>query len=215
MNKPILVIGGGGHAAVLVEILRQTDQDIIGIVAPEIDSRRTILDGIRHFQDDTEILQFSPTSVCLVNAIGSLPGNSTREDVYNKFVGMGYRFARVIAPSSIVSKHADLEQGVQIFPGAIVQCGAKIGRNTIVNSGAIVEHDCVIGSHNHLAPGSILSGAVSTGDSVHIGTGAVVIQSIAVGHGATVGAGVTLNKDIPGGATAFGFRFVLKTEEDT
>jgi sugar O-acyltransferase (sialic acid O-acetyltransferase NeuD family) len=210
LNKPILVIGGGGHAAVLVEILRQTNQDIIGIVAPVIDSRRKILEGIRHFKDDTDILQFPSESVFLVNGIGSLPGNPTRETIYNKFVEMGYQFANVTAPSSIVSKYADLDQGVQILPGAIVQCGAKIGRNTIVNSGAIVEHDCVIGGHNHLAPGAMLSGEIWTGDSVHIGTGAVVIQSIAIGHGATVGAGANITKDVANGATAFGFRFAIK-----
>lgn len=205
------MLGAGGHAGVLIELLRQNGRDIKGIVAPTIEPSRPVLRGLSHFVADDDVLNFDPAEVELVNGIGSLPGSALRGSVYRKFATLGYHFSTVISQSAVVSDYVALGEGVQILPGAIVQCGASIGDNTIINSGAIVEHDCRIGEHNHLAPGVTLSGNVRTGNSVHLGTGAVVIQGVAIGADAVVGAGATLTRDVPAGATILGFRAITKT----
>ncbi|OUR92451.1 hypothetical protein A9Q81_16660 [Gammaproteobacteria bacterium 42_54_T18] len=203
MNKPLLIIGGGGHASVLVDILRQQKREILGIVSPDMDVTRKVFQGIRHYSNDDDILNFESDSIMLVNGIGSLPYNNLREKIYRKFNLLGYEFETVVASNAIVSDYVILGEGVQIITGAIVQVNVRIGSNTIVNTGTIVEHDCNIGENNHIAPGVTLSGQVVTCECVHIGSGATVIQNVRVGANSVVAAGAVLGKNLQPNTTHF------------
>lgn len=203
MSKPVLVLGAGGHAAVVVEMLRQLNYRIVGLVAQDRPVSQPVFEGLTWYSSDDDVLSFDKGVILLVNAIGSLPGQNTRLKIYDKFKELGYHFATLVSPSAIVSDYAALSEGVQIMPRTIVNVNARIGENSIINSGAIVEHDCVIGSHNHIAPGAVLSGGVVTNECVHIGTGAKIIQGIHIGERTTVGAGVTVTKDLDNNKTLY------------
>lgn len=196
MSKPVLVLGAGGHAAVLVDMLRQLNHTIVGLVAGDKPADKPVFAGIPYYASDDAVLTFDKDSVLLANGIGSLPDRNTRFKVHKQFKQAGYRFITVVSPRAIVSDYSSLAEGVQVMPGAIVNVNSIVGEGTIVNSGAIIEHDCLIGNHNHIAPGAALSGDVSTGDYVHIGTGASVIQGIKIGHHVMVGAGATVTKNL-------------------
>lgn len=196
MNKPVLVLGAGGHAAVVIDILRQLNCTVLGLVAKEQPKASTVFEGLTWYSSDEDVLSFDKDSILLVNAIGSLPGQETRAKVHQIFKLEGYTFMTVVSPKAILSDFASLAEGVHIMPGSIVNTNAYIGEGTIINSGAIIEHDCVIGRHNHIAPGAVLSGSVFTGDYVHIATGAKVIQGIQIGERALVGAGATVTKSL-------------------
>lgn len=196
MNKPLIILGAGGHAAVLVDILRSQGRTLFSIIAPSRDDTRIALAGIEYWQDEEKILAYRPEQYELVNGIGSLPGNHLRAQLFTRYQTLGYHFATVISSQAIISNYAVLEEGAQVMAGAIIQTGAHIGRNSIINTGAIVEHDCCIGNDNHIAPGAVLCGGVVTGEGVHIGTRATIIQGISVGAYAIAGAGATLNRHL-------------------
>lgn len=203
MNKPVLVLGAGGHASVLVDMLRQLDIEILGIVSKEKPSENGIFSGIPWYENDEDVMIFDKSTVLLVNGIGSMPGNQIRHKVHSKFKQLGYSFCSVISPKAIVSSFTSLEEGVQIMPGCIVNTNVSVGASTILNSGAIIEHDCTIGKHNHVAPGVVFSGSVITEDFVHIGTGAQVIQGIRIGERALVGAGATVTRNLDSNKTLY------------
>lgn len=207
--KPLVILGAGGHTSVLVDILRQNQREILGLVSPDVDIDREVLADICHYYHDEDVLTFESDNIVLVNGIGSLPGNTLRTKIYKKFTMLGFTFDSVVAPSAIVSPYAKLGQGVQVMAGAIIQAGAVIGDNTIINTGAIIEHDCVIGSHNHIAPGVTLSGEVHTSDQVHVGTGASVVQCIAIGDNVVIGAGATITKNVPADHIAYSCRTTM------
>jgi len=209
LNKPLVILGAGGHAAVLMDTLKQKNAEVLGLVSPELDSHRAVLQGIPHYLQDDDVLIFSPEDVRLVNGLGSLPGNKLRAKLFTQFSALGYQFETVVAKSALISPYAELGHGVQIMPGAIIQAGAVIGANTIINTGAIIEHDCVIGAHNHIAPGVTLSGGVVTKEYVHIGTGASVIQGIRLDEHVVVSAGVGVTKSIPAAHTVFNGRICM------
>ena len=141
MSKPLLILGAGGHASVLVDILFQQKRKILGVVSPEVDSNSKVFNGIEHFESDDEILKFDKNSIKLVNGIGSLPGNNLRSLIFNKFGAMGYEFESVIDSTAIVSSFTELGEGVQVFPGVIIQTGVSIGANCIINTGTIIDND--------------------------------------------------------------------------
>lgn len=197
MAKPLVMLGAGGHASVLAEILLATNRQLTAVVSPEPVKKNGLLAGLARIVSDEELsASYQPEQVELVNGIGSIPGNNTRWELFEYFSKRGYRFAQVISPHAIISCHLELQEGVQIMAGAIVQTQVKIGANTLINTGAIIEHDCIIGTHNHIAPGVTLSGGVVTEAKVHIGTGANVIQGVRIAEQAIVGAGTTIARDV-------------------
>lgn len=196
MNKPIIVLGAGGHAAVLVDMLRSQGVVPLALVAPTAGAPRAVLADIPLWHDEAKILAYRPNEVELINGIGSLPGSPLRAELFARYRALGYHFARVVSTQAMVSDYVVLEEGVQVMAGAIIQAGTRIGANSIINTGAIVDHDGHLGSDNHVAPGAVLSGGVVTGERVHIGTGATVIQNIKIGSHTVVGAGATVVKDL-------------------
>ena len=195
MNKSVIIIGGGGHAAVLVDMLIMAQRQIIAYVAPTKSLNKTF-ENFQWLSADDDILTYSADTIELVNGIGSLPHTNLRTRLFNDFKRKGYTFASIISSNALISPSVSFEEGVQVFPGAIINSQSHIGVNSIINSGTIVEHDCIIGAHNHLAPKVALSGAVTTKDHVHIGTGANIIQAIHIGQNVTIGAGATVTQHI-------------------
>ncbi|BFT31117.1 acetyltransferase [Alteromonas sp. D210916BOD_24] len=198
-SLPIVLIGGGGHASVVAEILLQQGKEIIAIVSPESIAVRPVFKGIEHLTRDGDVTRFSTSEVKLVNGVGMLPKSLIRQKINGYYLAQGYQFDTVIAPSAVVSPYATLEQGTQIFAGAIVQTGAVIGAHSIINSKALVEHDCVLGEYNHIAPGATMCGQVRTKSNVFVGAGAVVTHNITIGDNAIVGAGSCITRSIDAG----------------
>ncbi|MCC4831111.1 acetyltransferase [Shewanella sp. 10N.7] len=194
--KPIVVIGGGGHASVLVDILRSQNREILAIICPNDISERNVFSGIEHLRNDADVLNFSHENILLVNGIGMLPRSDLKQKLNQYYLCLGYKFATVIATSAQVSPFSTIESGVQIFAGAIIQAGVSICEHSVINSGVILEHDCKVGTYNHIAPRATLCGQVSTGNDVFIGAGATIIQNIEIEHRAIVGSGALVTKNL-------------------
>lgn len=202
MQQSIIVLGGGGHASVLIATLLLQHQPVMGFVDPAV--QRGSIHGAKRLGDDEVILQHQPRDVRLVNGMGSIGSNVLRSMLFRRFKTEGYRFASVIHPSAVVARDVRLGEGVQIMAAAVIQPGSKIGANSIVNTGAVVDHHCRIGAHVHVGPGAILSGQVRVAVGAHIGTGASVIQSIDVGPWSVVGAGAVVVREVPKRVTVVG-----------
>jgi sugar O-acyltransferase (sialic acid O-acetyltransferase NeuD family) len=202
LELPVIVIGGGGHAKVLVSTLLLCQMRILGFV--DLDPGAPPLLGSKCCGGDAEVLLHAPGDVRLVNGVGSIGSTARRQEVYDRFTREGYRFATVIHPSAIIAPEAQIEAGVQIMAGAVLQPGSRVGSNAIVNTGAIVDHDCIVGAHTHIGPRAVLSGGVRVEAGAHIGTGACIIQGISIGAASVVGAGAVVIKDVPPGVTVVG-----------
>jgi UDP-perosamine 4-acetyltransferase len=203
-DAPVILLGAGGHALVLLDALALSGTRILGLVDTDASLADRKILGFPILGGDEVLRRHAPGSVRLVNAIGSVRSMSQRKLVYEKFRREGHAFASVLHPSVTVSRHAVLANGVQIMAGAVVQPCASIGEDTIVNTGATVDHDCRIGAHVHIAPGATLSGGVHIGDETHIGAGATIIQGVHVGARCTVGAGAVVLTDVAAGSRVTG-----------
>jgi sugar O-acyltransferase (sialic acid O-acetyltransferase NeuD family) len=202
VSLPIIVVGGSGHAKVLVSTLLLEHRTVLGFVDPD-PSLPPIL-GVRRLGDDNEVFRYAPEQIRLVNGVGSGRSTELRKSVYARFRDKQYFFEAAIHPSASIAADVRAGDGLQVMAGAIVQTGVRLGENVILNTGAIVDHDCVVGDHVHVAPGVTLSGCVHLDDRVHVGTGASIIQGIHIGTGSTVGAGAVVLHDVPAGITVVG-----------
>ncbi len=203
-EKPVILLGAGGHAKVLLDILLEQNIEVVGIVEKDGADLSLDLYGVPVIGSDSDVQQYPPDKVELVNGIGSIGATALRQKVYEKFKRQGYCFSQVIHPSAVVSRRAELGEGVQILAGAVVNIGVRIRDNSIINTNASVDHDCLIGAHVHIAPGVTLSGGVTVGDGSHIGTGASVVQGMEIGMNVIVGAGAAVIDNIEVGKTVYG-----------
>lgn len=194
---PVIVLGAGGHARVLIDLLQRQAVDIIGISDSDPEKYGLHILGIPVIGTDESILEYDPGSVNLVNGLGTIGHSSARRQIFVHFMEQGYRFRCMVHDSAIVSQHAELSEGVQIMAGAVIQAGCVLGKNSIVNTGAILDHDSSAGNHVHIAPGATVSGGVQIGDGTFIGAGAVVIQGVKIGTDCVIGAGAAVVRDVP------------------
>jgi sugar O-acyltransferase (sialic acid O-acetyltransferase NeuD family) len=201
---PIIIIGAGGHAKVLMDTLLDQDKDIIGIVDKEASKLGKDLLGIRVIGTDDIVFKYQAEKISLVNGIGSVQQTSLRKNINDQFKQKGYSFANVIHSSAIIAKDVKLGEGVQVMAGVVIQTGSTIGMNTIINTKASIDHDCKIGAHVHIAPGVTISGSVEIGDGAHIGTGAVLIQGIKIGRNSLIGAGSVVIRNVMPETTIIG-----------
>lgn len=200
MKASHIVIGGGGHARALVDILLVNKLPIKGYT-DHSETLGNVFQCIPYMGNDETIFSMSVHEIQLVNGIGSI---TQREKIFTLFKEKRYTFATVQHPSAIVSPFSTLEEGVQVMAGAIIQPGCFIGKNSIINTRASVDHDCVIGNHVHISPGAVLCGSVVVEDNVQIGAGATVIQGVRIGKNSLVGAGAVVIRDVPEGTTVIG-----------
>ena len=203
--KPLLILGGGGHARVLIDALRQSKcGNIIGIIDTDPNKQGSLIDGVPVIGDESILSGYDARQIRLVNGLCSIKTTEKRRCLFQKFKQKGYSFARVIHPAAIIAPGVILGEGTQVMAGAIIQPGCHVGENTIINTRVSVDHGCRIGRSVHLAPGVTISGEVVIDDNVHIGCGATVIQEIRIGKGSLVGAASLVIRHIPPDTTVVG-----------
>ncbi|TLS66735.1 acetyltransferase [Mariprofundus erugo] len=200
MSLDVIIIGGGGHARVVLDTLRSMQANVIGYLAPTKASRMPV----EYLGDDSSIRKYSSTDVELANGLGSVGSQNLRSMVYNRFKERGYRFTTLIHPAAIVAADAEFEEGCQVMAGSVVQTGVYCGENVLINTRAGVDHDCTIGANTHVSVGVTLSGDVSIGSHVHLGAGSTVIQGISIGDYSVVGAGAVVIADVGSDQTVVG-----------
>ena len=205
-ERRCVLLGGGGHASVLIEALKMNGiasphavldadpakwgQKLLGIPIVGGDDLlpRLINQGVRYF----------------AVGLGSTGDNRHRQRLFDLGLEHHLKPLTITHPSAICSQHAEVGPGCQLLPGCIVNAGARLGSNVIVNSGAVVEHDCVLENHVHVATGARLASGVMVGLGAHIGAGATVRQLISIGSRSLVGAGAVVVGDVPDDTVVIG-----------
>jgi sugar O-acyltransferase (sialic acid O-acetyltransferase NeuD family) len=203
-GKPVLIIGTGGHAVVVLSALQATNVAVAGLLDSDSARHGFQLLGVDILGGDDIAESAGPSEFTLVNGIGGVSNTDQRRGVFEKFRALGYDFLSVIHPSAVGVNVIDFGDGAQVMAGAVMQPRTRIGANSIVNTGATIDHDCTLGDHVHVAPGATLSGGVSVERCAMIGAGATVIQNVVVGENAFVAAGATVVSNIDAGARVGG-----------
>ncbi len=202
----VVVLGGGGHARVLLDcLLLRADSDIVGLLDADSSRVGSVVYEVPVLGNDELLGALVRRGVThFVVGLGGVGDNEPRRRLFEVGIGAGLRPLEVRHPSAVVSSRAELGEGCQLLPGCVVNAGAVLGRNVLVNSAAVVEHDCQIGDHVHLATGSRLASTVRMGVGANVGAGATVRQYTSIGACAIVGAGAVVVRDVPPGALVVG-----------
>jgi sugar O-acyltransferase (sialic acid O-acetyltransferase NeuD family) len=203
--RPLVLLGAGGHARVLLALARAAGHSVLGVCDPQLAADGDPQwEGVDVLGDDAALERYRPGEVHLMLGVGQLTDGTLRERLYRTLRDRGYTFPVLIHPTAWLAPDVSLAAGVQVMAGVVVQPGCQVGENSVLNTRVSIDHDCWIGSDVHVAPGATLCGSVTAGSGAYIGAGAVVIQGIRIGERAVVGAGVTLVRDLEPALTILG-----------
>lgn len=202
MDRRLLLIGAGGHAASVMDCaLASGLYEDVGVVEKNADAAGGIT-PVGCDEDLPRLFEEGWTDAFVT--VGSIGNTAVREKLARLIEEIGFFIPVIADPSAVVSPAAVIGPGTFVGKRAVVNTGTVIGRHAIVNTGAVIEHDCRIGDFCHISPGTVLCGKVYVEDRAHVGAGSVVRQGIRIGARALVGAGSAVVKDVPAGVTAFG-----------
>lgn len=201
--EKIVLIGGGGHCKVIIDILRKGNKyEIVGICDRNVGDK---IMGVPVIGDDSVLPQLLKSGI--KNAficIGALGNPQKRINIMNNLVELGFKLPTVIHPKAIISEEVLIEDGTCVMAGAVINAGAKIGKLSIINTSSVVEHDCVIEQNVHISPRACICGSVTIRSNTHIGAGSTIIQEIKIGKNSIIGAGAVVIRDIEDNSKAVG-----------
>ncbi len=202
----VVGIGAGGHAKVVIDILRAMGgYEIVGLL--DADKRlweKEVL-GVRVLGGDDLLPKLYEQGIRdAFIGVGSVDNPGVRVGIYEAARKHGFQIVKAVHPRAVVATSTQMGQGATVMAGAVINPSARLGENVIVNTCAVVEHDCVIGDHTHISVNATLAGAVEVRERVHVGAGAIVKQRITVGTGAIIAMGAIVVKDVDAGAIVQG-----------
>jgi len=200
MNKAFIILGQGGHARVLLDVLYCLGHRVAGLLTPD-QPAGAAWEGVPVLGDDRWLDSAEAGKYVYAVGVGLMPNRQAlRAGLYHKLRARGLDVPSLVHPSAVLAQDVRLGSGAQVMAGVIIQPGTVIAENALLNTGAQVDHHCRIGRHAHVAPGAVLCGGVRLGDDVFVGAGATLIQNISIGDGAVVAAGSTVLQDIEPGS---------------
>lgn len=209
MSLPVVILGGGGHAQVIWDVLECLGHRVVGFTAPNIPpgtlrrlggSERPVLgdDGVleQHIRRDPDLRLFA--------GVGPEPAK-VRRAVVEKVSEFGPgRMLVASHPRSVVALSAVLGLDTIVMAGAVVNPDVVVGRHCVVNTGSTIDHDCELGDNVFVGPGAHLGGATLVGEGSVIGIGASVKDGVRIGRHVYVGGGAFVNRDVPDAVVVVG-----------
>lgn len=196
MNKEVYIIGAGGHAKVIANVIYKLGDIVKGFLDDNVPIGTTIIREkeikvVGTIADITNLKLKYPETGFIIG-IGD---NITRKKICEQ-LGDKIKYYTAIDPSSQIALDVEIGEGTVILANACINTNAKIGKYCIINTGAIVEHDNILEDYVHISPNATLSGTVKIGEFTHVGSGATVKNNINICNNCIIGIGTAVVKDI-------------------
>lgn len=197
MKQKVILIGAGGHAKVISDIIAANGDIVAGFYDDNL-SKGTILHNAPVLGRVSDIY-IAEQGMQYIIAIGN---NAVRKNLAERFSYLPFYTA--IHPCACLGFHVQVGAGSCVMPFAVLQADSVVGEHCILNTHSVLEHDSCLGNFVHLAPGSVLCGTVHIGEGCMIGAGAVVKNNITVAENCLIGAGATVVRNIISSGTYIG-----------
>ncbi|NPA73310.1 MAG: hypothetical protein GXO12_01220 [Epsilonproteobacteria bacterium] len=182
MSK-IAIIGGGGFAKEIIEVIEMNGDDVYGVFAEQ-----NSLD-YPYFGYLNELREHKDNFDGIIVAVGAVnkEGIENRKKIIEFIRLNNIPFVSVISPLATISKSVIIGNGVYVGHNVLISCDVKIEDNVLINHNAVIGHDVKIGQNVSIAPQVFLGGGVVVESCVMIGVGATVRQGLKIGVNSIIG----------------------------
>lgn len=203
--KDIYIIGAGGvgrETAQLIEDINSEKQqwNLLGFIDDNKELHGRNINGYEVLGGIELLNNFAgkPSVVCTIS------NPVIKNSVLKKLNNSNIEFARLIHPTAVISRYADIGKDVIVQAFCYLSTNIVIGDHVQLNPQCGIGHDCLIGDYSSLYWNVNISGNVKIGEGCLFGTKSTILQGISVGKWSIIGANSTIIKDMPAHCTAVG-----------
>lgn len=177
------ILGAGGHAKVIIDILRKNGENDISV-----------------FDDDEK--KIGKEKILGAEVKGAIDKANQRDEECQMIIGIGNNEIRkkisekingnygvAIHPSAVIGEDVLIGEGTVIMANAVINSGTRIGKHCIINTAATVDHDCFLEDYVHISPGAHLGGTIIVGQLSWVGLGSSLKNNISITENVIIGAG--------------------------
>ena len=187
MNRPLILVGGGGHCKSVIDVAEVAGYTILGILDKPEELGRKVL-NYKVIGNDDDIPQYAAKADFVIT-VGQIRSSAIRRKIAGKIEQAGGRLATIIAADAAVSRYATIGEGTVILHKCVINADVHIGRHCIINTMANIEHEVQIGDFCHISTGVMVNGRTKVGSDTFIGSGSTLYNNIEVGNNVIVPAG--------------------------
>lgn len=192
-RRRLLVLGARQYAPVFADVFDDVAAyQIVGFVE-NLDRAicdETILGRPIHWLEDIAEMSSDHEAICCL-------ATPKRASFVERATALGFQFATLVHPSTVLSSRTSLAVGVSIDAGAVVAGFSDIGPHVRIGRGATVGHHTRIGAFCTLHPASNVAGNCVLQQGVTLGMGSSVVDGCTIGAGSFVAAGAVVTSDVP------------------
>jgi sugar O-acyltransferase (sialic acid O-acetyltransferase NeuD family) len=207
--KKVIVVGSGGHAKVVIDILQEmianeSKIEIIGVTSNLL-AIAEVFFGFKVLGTDEIIKNYSNNDNYMVAmGLGGYRDNTLRDKIFHYVKDFGINFINAIHPSAIISKSVKLGEGVVIFPGVVINTDVMIGDNSIIATLASIDHETIIENNVLVSAGVTVGAYAKIGSGTLLALGSKVISGVTIGRNVLVASGAVVVSNIDDNKTVFG-----------
>ena len=204
-KEKIVLIGDGGHARLVLDILDRIDlYKVVGVTTDKITFKDNFC-GYPILGNDNVLSGLISKGIRkAVLGLGGFRDNKLRRSVYKRVKDIGFEIISVVHPSAVISKSVILGEANVIFPGVIINNDVCIGDNVILATGSTIDHETVIGDHVLVSAGVTVGACVKIAEGALLALGSKVTSGIKIGKDSLVAAGAVVVEDVEDGSRVFG-----------
>jgi sugar O-acyltransferase (sialic acid O-acetyltransferase NeuD family) len=204
MENPVMILGGGGLGAVVLDIFKKNEVVVYGILDDNVKLHGTEIDDISILgsTDDDGFLKLIGKKC---EAFVATDDNKLKKNLTQMLLDRRHIMpVNAIHQNAIMSITSEIGHGNLLSAGVIINALAKIGSHCILHSGAVIDHSATLADYVQIGAKSVVGANVEIGEGAFVGTGVIIVPGIKIGKNARIGAGSVVIADIPDKATVFG-----------
>ena len=208
-QTPVVILGSGGYAHVVAQILQQEKSvHVLGCTDKMLGLSERVRDEIGKLPilgDDDILPDLANNNQGLHAVLGLGP---TLIDVRARLILTLHEQAipaiAAIHPHSFVAQSSQIGQGTVIRAGGLVGPDTTIGDHCVLGMAASIDHRSTLGKNVFVGQGARISSYVTIADNVMIEMGASVNSRVKIGRNARITSGAFVNTDVPERAVVSG-----------
>ena len=140
LKNNLFLIGGGGHALSVLEVLEENKLIVSGLVDIKNNSNLDL-----PYKNESEFISsfknqgYKPQ---ILITIGSKTDCNFRASIIKNI--KIFLITLCSKQSSILAKDVKIGAGTVVMPGACIRTASVIGEHCIINTGALLDHECIL-----------------------------------------------------------------------
>ena len=201
--QDIYILGVGHNTIVYIDLVESCGYNVAGLYHYEKGRNGDTYFGHKIIGDNESLFSSNLSGKQFAISVGD---NKIRSSLYQRVIECGGTVPTIIHPSAIVSKYAQVENGVIVHANSVVSPDVIIEENSVVNSNSLVAHSSKMGKHCFIASNAVLGAYVTMKDYAFVGFGAIIISGKVsyIGQYAIVGAGAVVVSSVEDNSVVVG-----------